>query len=617
MVYEVAGFETSVIIVTQHQSIGRRGRYSKDPLSVSNYTFCSHARARFNLSDRKRSSGAATECPASRVVFKEIIFISVVPCRMRSCNCLTYLFMQVTSALHPDCSPLFKIPTAIHDQEQSLAVLPTKPPLHIWLDNSPTSSGAVAEAPSSSARLTKKSQFRRNRRAASKWPVPSAPRPTQSDKQAQVPPCKIFCADKCWSNIDVPTWCTGPHPRRPHAPRRDLRMPAAWNNIQAKTFEVKWTLTTDQNKPLFNVERESFGKTSQAAKRHLPNRHSRFRRLKKKLPDEEDPNCLLAPEPWSAPHTRLMLTCSVTFRLPEASRPYWAVSSAVLVGAVWAFVELPLPLPSHFGSHSFLLSTIMGEVVTASASGCGDTGCSLHNAWRAGWNCCHSPTRWSSSEGRFPCQSRWEERDESPRSLILSRSTGGPSILGQPLCVSATPKTNLGRPSHDYGSGWAEFPEKQSLAVSCLSTVVQRKFPGDGEEHRSQQRTRSVASIEPLRTTGTTRVDNEYGCSTCYSRNDGNRLLRRPEQSRHVDTTWENTNRGSAKCWTKISRYVFYLRWHRLKCSIIATWNNTLWRATGKSEQCCLTIVEHRQTSLLVVLYSWTSRCWAKVRQER
>ena len=94
----------------------------------------------------------------------------------------------------------------------------------------------------------------------------------------------------------------------------------------------------------------------------------------------------------------------------------------------------------------------------------------------------------------------------------------------------------------------------------------------------------------------------------------GSRLLRRPEQSRHVDAMWENTNRGSAKCWTKISRYVFYLRWHRLKCRIIATWNNTLWRATGKPEQCCLTIVEHRQTSLLVVLYSWTSRCWAKVK---
>ena len=47
--------------------------------------------------------------------------------------------------------------------------------------------------------------------------------------------------------------------------------------------------------------------------------------------------------------------------------------------------------------------------------------------------------------------------------------------------------------SHSRSSSETELRGSQSSAVPCLGTAVQRKRPGDSEEHRCQQWTRGVA----------------------------------------------------------------------------------------------------------------------------
>ena len=68
---------------------------------------------------------------AEHDIGEEVALTCVVPRRTRSHNYLTLLYMHISQALPPYCSPLAEITTAIHVKEHSLAVLPNKAPLQM------------------------------------------------------------------------------------------------------------------------------------------------------------------------------------------------------------------------------------------------------------------------------------------------------------------------------------------------------------------------------------------------------------------------------------------------------------------------------------------------------
>ena len=80
----------------------------------------------------------------------------------------------------------------------------------------------------------------------------------------------------------------------------------------------------------------------------------------------------------------------------------------------------------------------------------------------------------------------------------------------------------------------------------CVTDAPWRKW-------RTQKSTMDVKRGEDwtLRTTATTKVANGYGCSTCYSRNVPSRSCRRLKQARVWKCDVRNTNRDSARRWTK------------------------------------------------------------------